>query len=57
MSSVTYILYEMEYAYSVCKRFRRILKLDAKRKMKNNEKQFQNNMIDIETPQQTSAGR
>lgn len=57
MSPVTYILYEMEYAYSVCKRFRRILKLDAKRKMKNNEKQFQNNMIDIETPQQTSAGR
>ncbi|XP_025408266.1 sushi, von Willebrand factor type A, EGF and pentraxin domain-containing protein 1-like [Sipha flava] len=35
--------------------FRRILKLDAKRKMKNNGKQLQNNSIDIEKPQQTSA--
>lgn len=43
---------------TVCnKRFRRILKLDTKRKMKNNEKPLQNNSMDIETPQQTSAGK
>ncbi|VVC43610.1 Immunoglobulin-like fold,Sushi/SCR/CCP domain,HYR domain [Cinara cedri] len=37
--------------------FRRILKLDAKRKLLNNEKRLENRQTDIETPLQQALGR